>query len=206
MNSQWVKFLTVPHLLSPTYKRLYYVLAYYNHGYWLTAGLQWQDPHYWNNSSPEMTFITHCQQPQTSAPSISRSQFTAYKDFLSLTLFTLSKEEKEKGKKKRSKMLLCIQPFKRAPPWSTILARFFKHFGKTLTLPYHCRPRMFGNEDSFGFHLVAQSIFWLSAKLCVLDESKMSVSILWHWEQRQEYVNCWPDLSQQTRVHKQDTP
>lgn len=61
---------------------------------------------------------------------------------------------------------------------------------------------VFGNEDSFGFHLLDQSIFWLSAKLWVLDESKMSVSTLQHWEQRQEYVNCCPDLSQQTRVHK----
>lgn len=34
----------------------------------------------------------------------------------------------------------------------------------------------YGNEDSFGFHLLAQSIFWLSPKLCELDESKMSVS------------------------------
>lgn len=42
---------------------------------------------------------------------------------------------------------------------------------------------LFGNKDSFGFHLVAQRIFWLSAKLCVLDESKMSVSTLQHWEQ-----------------------
>lgn len=64
---------------------------------------------------------------------------------------------------------------------------------------------MFGNEDSFGLHLVAQSISWLSAKLCVLDESKMSVSTLQHGEQRQAYVTCWPDLSQQIRVHKQDT-
>lgn len=63
---------------------------------------------------------------------------------------------------------------------------------------------MFGNEDSFGFHLVAQSTSWLSAKLCVLDETKMSVSTLQHGEQRLA-VNCWPDLSQQ-RVHKQDTP
>lgn len=65
---------------------------------------------------------------------------------------------------------------------------------------------VFGNEDSFGFHLAALSIFLLSAKLCVLDESKMLVSTLQHWEQRWEYVNCCSDLSQQTRVHKQDTP
>lgn len=77
------------------------------------AGLQWQGPHYWNNSSPEMTFVTHCQQPLTSAPSISRSQFTAYKDFLSLTLFTLSEEEKEKGGKNVQNVTV-FSPFKKS--------------------------------------------------------------------------------------------
>lgn len=57
-----------------------------------------------------------------------------------------------------------------------------------------------GNEDSFGFQLLAQSIFWLSPKLCELDGSKMSVLTLQHWKQRQEYVNCQPDLSQTSQT------
>lgn len=37
---------------------------------------------------------------------------------------------------------------------------------------------VYGNKDSFGFHLLAQSIFWLSPKLYELDASNMSVSTL----------------------------
>lgn len=170
------------------------------------AGLQRQGPHYWKNSSPEMTFVTHCQQPLTSAPSISRSQFTAYKDFLSLTLFTLSEEEKGKGGKKGSKMLLYSSLLKspsKEHHSSWVFQTLWEDINPIIALQAYTG---FGNEDSFGFHLAAQSIFLLSAKLRVLDESKMLVSTLQHWEQRWEYVNCWSDLSQQTRVHKQDTP
>lgn len=150
-----------------------------------------------------MTFIRCCQQPLTSAPSVFRLHFTADTAFLSLTLFTLPKEKREKG-------CVCGKALKRyfvqflnthtAPPpppqpWGTILVGFLKHPGKTLTLQYHLQA-----YDVYGFHLPAQSIFWLSRKFCELDKSEMSVSTLQRWEQRQEYVNCQPNLSQTSQT------
>lgn len=124
---------------------------------------------------------------------------------MSLTLFTLSKEEKEKGGKKVQNVTVFI-PFK-SPTIehhsSWVFQALWEDINPVIPLQAY---NVFGNEDSFGFRLVAQSIFGLSAKLCVLDESKMSVPTLQPWEQGQEYVHCWPDLSQQIRVHKQDPP
>lgn len=55
---------------------------------------------------------------------------------------------------------------------------------------------VYGNEVSFGFHLLAQGLFWVPLGFGKLDESKKSVTAIQHWEQIKQHASCPPDLSQ----------
>lgn len=137
---------------------LVFFLAHNTDGYWLTAAWHKQHPHSWKSSSPEMTFITRCQQPSPQPPQFAVHSLQQIEPFCLSLLFTLPKEER--NEKKKALKHYCIQPFeKQSRTRSTIVSIFPKHHEKiNSNIPLQTHDA-FANEDSFEFHLLALGLF-----------------------------------------------